>query len=192
MAAFGKSNQLACYPATTSNLGHAAIDEEFDSIDKAAVVGSEEQHSLRNFIGDADPSKRAYGSLGGDETRHLIFGQPQLVVTRCRYGTGADDVYTDLTIFQIDDPAAREGTQRGFGLGIDTERRHACSTPSSAVSLRAGQVAERVARPFGGLAPHHSPGAVAGLSLAAATDAQLPENWYKIMAREGFEPSKGF
>jgi len=44
------------------NLGHAAIDEEFDSIDKAAVLGSEEQDSLRNFIGDADPSKRDYAA----------------------------------------------------------------------------------------------------------------------------------
>src|ERR1700683_2190000 len=125
MAAFGKSNQLACYAATTSNLGHAAIHEQFDSIDEAAVVGSEEQDSLRNFIRDADASKRDYGSLGGDETRHLLFGQAKLVVTWCRYGTGADDVYTDLAVFQIDDPAAREGTQRGFGRGIDAERRHA-------------------------------------------------------------------
>src|SRR3984885_1182476 len=124
MAAFGKSNQLACYAATTSNLGHAAIDEEFDSIDKTAVVGSEEQDSLRNFIGDADASKRDYGSLGGYETRHLLFGQAKLVVTWGRYGTGADDVYTDLAVFQIDDPAAREGTQRGFARGIDAERRH--------------------------------------------------------------------
>src|ERR1700691_1301757 len=125
MAAFGNSNQLACYAATTSNLGHAVIDEEFNSIDKAAVVGSEEQDSLRNFIGDADASKRDYGSLGGDETRHLLFGQAKLVVTWCRYGAGADDVYTDLVVFQIDDPASREGTQRGFARGIDAERRHA-------------------------------------------------------------------
>src|ERR1700728_2069286 len=120
----GKYNQRARYAATPSNLGHAAIDEEFDSTDKAAVVGSEEQDSLRNFIRDADPSKRDYGSLGGDKTRHLIFGQTKLVVTWCRYGTGADDVYSDLAVFQIDDPAAREGTQRGFGRGLDAERRH--------------------------------------------------------------------
>jgi len=29
-----------------SNLSHAAIDQEFDSIDEAALVGSEEQDSL--------------------------------------------------------------------------------------------------------------------------------------------------
>jgi hypothetical protein len=64
-----------------SNLGHAAIDEEFDSIDEAALAGSEEQDSLRNFIGDADASKRDYGSLGSYETRHLLFGETKLVVT---------------------------------------------------------------------------------------------------------------
>ena len=72
-----------------SNLSHAAIDEEFDSIDKTAVIGSEEQDSLRNFIGDADASKRDYGSLGGYETRHLRYGQTKLVVTWRRYGAGA-------------------------------------------------------------------------------------------------------
>src|SRR6202166_430267 len=120
-----RAKLVSAFAFDGSNLGHAAIDEEFDSIDEAAVIGSEEQDSLRNFIRDANASKRDYGSLGGYETRHLLFGQTKLVVTWCRYGAGADDIYTDLVVFQIDDPASREGTQRGFARGIDAERRHA-------------------------------------------------------------------
>jgi hypothetical protein len=47
-----------------SVLKPALGDEELDSADEAAVGGSEEQDSLRNFIRDADASKRDYSSLG--------------------------------------------------------------------------------------------------------------------------------
>jgi DNA-binding transcriptional LysR family regulator len=74
------------------------MDEEFNSIDEAALVGSEEQDSLRNFIGGPDASKRDHGSLGGYEPRHLFFGQTKLVVTWGRHRTGADDTLGRLSL----------------------------------------------------------------------------------------------
>src|ERR1700694_4532241 len=60
----GQSAPPSSFPSATgrsdgSNLGHAAIDKEFDPIDEAALVGSEEEESPRNFIGDADASDRS-------------------------------------------------------------------------------------------------------------------------------------
>ena len=65
--------------------------------------------------------------------------------------------------------------------------------PAPTSAVRPAPEAEKVRRPFALSRPHPSPRAVTGLSLGSAPGAQLPDNWYKILAeREGFEPSKGF
>jgi hypothetical protein len=52
------------------------------------------------------------------------------------------------------------------------------------IPAHAGRSAERVAHLFADANPDLSPEAVTGSGI----DAQLPDNWYKIMAeREGFE-----
>jgi len=51
------------------NLGHAAIDEQLDACDVAAVVRGEEHGGVRHLVRRAHPAQR----YGGDDVRlHLV------------------------------------------------------------------------------------------------------------------------
>jgi len=72
----------ACVDSTLdgANLGQAAIDEEFGSIDEAVIVGSEEQDSLRNFIGYADPLGVVNGRRTTGSSRQGAVGDHRLAI----------------------------------------------------------------------------------------------------------------
>ena len=48
----------------SSDLRHAAVHEEFDAVDEAAVVRREEHDRFGDFVGDADATERNGGSHG--------------------------------------------------------------------------------------------------------------------------------
>jgi len=61
------------FTSDNSDLCHAAIDKEFYAVHVAAFVRDQEQNDVGNLIGQADAAERNRGTLGGDETGHLLF-----------------------------------------------------------------------------------------------------------------------
>src|SRR6266446_4691605 len=104
-----------------SNLGKAAIDKQFRSSDVAAVVGCEEQHCFRNFLGDTDSAER--NSAGN------LF--QLLAASFCGMPCGSVDVawthciHSNVAILQIGGPSARERTDCRFSSAINTPVRQA-------------------------------------------------------------------
>jgi hypothetical protein len=67
-----------------SNLREAAVDEEFGSIDEAAVVGREENDGFCHLIRIAQPSQRNVGDHARFELPRLFLGRSQAVQSwRC-------------------------------------------------------------------------------------------------------------
>src|SRR6266481_2041471 len=116
--------QVYLMTAKCSDLRHAAVHEELDPADEAAVVRGEEEHGLRDLIWAAHAAKRH----GVDdlllEVLDLLPGQPQIVVARRVDRSGADGVNADPALLEVDGPGAREGADGGLGRAVDTEGLH--------------------------------------------------------------------
>src|SRR5262249_25312554 len=111
-------------PNRCLDLGHAAIDEQLDAGDVAAVVGGEEQGSVRHLVWRAHPAQWH----GGDDARlHLVDLLPRppgLAEARRFSRAGADGVHADLAVPQLRRPAARERPHGGLAAAVDAARFH--------------------------------------------------------------------
>jgi hypothetical protein len=66
---FFRCRHIYLFEFTFLNLGHAAIDEQLDACDVAAVVRGEEHGGVRHLVRRAHPAQR----YGGDDVRlHLV------------------------------------------------------------------------------------------------------------------------
>src|SRR6266403_3875962 len=98
--------------ARWSDLGHAAIDAQFDAGHEAAVVGGQKQCGGRDFFGAAQPVKwyrRGELCLVGLSVQHFS-------VDRAR----AQRVEPDAAIVELPGPGAGIGPQRGLGGAVGT------------------------------------------------------------------------
>jgi hypothetical protein len=92
-----------------SNLGRAAVHEELDPIDEAALVRGEEKDGGGDFLRRAGTPERR-GSRGlGFELLDLLVGESQLaLVPRRHYGARSHDVNADISIPEIHGPGPRK------------------------------------------------------------------------------------
>src|ERR1700759_1053402 len=106
-----------------SDLNLTAVDEEFDAVDEAGLVGREKQHGLRDLLRLADP---AGGDLAGQiilGTLCLVTATEQLVETGGLGHARTDRIDADVAIPEVQDPVAREVAHRRLAGGIDAESR---------------------------------------------------------------------
>src|SRR5438094_8901302 len=101
----------------------AAIDEEFDPVDEARIVRSEEEDRLRDFFGLPNAPRR-------DQAGEIILGAGRLlaaaeqIVEASRIGhPRADRVNANMTVLEIEDPVTGEVAHGCLGGGIDAEGR---------------------------------------------------------------------
>src|SRR2546422_394410 len=101
------------------DLGHAAVDEQLDAGDVAAVIGRQEERGLRDLVGAAHPPHRNRGHDILLELLDLRLAQPQAIEARRLDRTRADRVDADPAPLEIDGPAARERAHRRLGGAVD-------------------------------------------------------------------------
>src|SRR5271163_3049686 len=111
-------------PHSTLDLGQAAVYEEFDAGDVAAVVGGEEDHGFGDFVGGADAAERDHAGHAGFELGYFFGSGEQGGDAGSVDGAGANDVDANFAVFEVDGPGASEGTDRGFGGAVDAEIGH--------------------------------------------------------------------
>src|SRR3989441_3468835 len=104
-----------------SDLGHAAVDEQLDAGDVAAVVRRQEQRGLRDLVRVAHPTQRNRPDHVLLELLDLLLAQPQAVEARRVDRTRADRVDADLAGLEIDRPAPRERPHRRLGRAVHAE-----------------------------------------------------------------------
>src|SRR5262249_45554629 len=104
------------------DLGHAAINEQLDPRDVAAVVGREEHGGFRHLVRPAHPAHRHGGYETHLELIDSLLRQAGLVEDG-RFGvSGTDNVDADLAVLEIGGPAARERPHGRLAGAVDAER----------------------------------------------------------------------
>jgi hypothetical protein len=142
-----KPNSVPCPYGTAMrrslDLGHAAVDEEFDPGDEAGVVGGQEGDGFGDFVGGAHA---AHGNAA-DESRFelgaITNGLPQAINGRGFDGTGADDVDADFTVLEINGPTAGERAEGGFGGAVHAKGGHAFYGNDGGVENDGGAIDEK-------------------------------------------------
>src|SRR5271163_2377031 len=124
------------------DLGHAAVDEEFDASDEAGVVGSQERDGFGDFVGGAHS---AHGDTTDESRLKLISagGLSEAINGRSFDGAGADNVYADFTVLEIHGPTAREGSEGGFGGAVDAKGGYAFYRHDGGIENDGGAVDEK-------------------------------------------------
>src|SRR6516164_3030752 len=104
------------------DLGHAAIDEQLDAGDVAAVVRGEEHGGFRHLVRPAHPAQRHGSGEAHLELIDSLLRQTGLVEDG-RFGvSGADGVDADLAVPQVGGPAARERPHGRLRRAVDADR----------------------------------------------------------------------
>jgi hypothetical protein len=91
------------------DLGAAAVDKEFDPVDEAAVLASQEDHGFGDFVGFPYPSQRNLGGLRLDESPKLLIVQTEQIVARSRHDARADRVNANPFVLEIQRPVPSAG-----------------------------------------------------------------------------------
>ena len=86
-----------------SDLSGTAVDEQLNTGDVGAVVGSEEHSSLAEIIGGAAPAERNRLNDGG-----FLLIRHKMREAGCIGVSGAQHVDTDVAPLEVDDPGASE------------------------------------------------------------------------------------
>src|SRR6266481_3742287 len=107
------------------NLRRTTIDKEFNSGDKAAVVGSQEYRRFGDFIRSAQPPHRNGGNHGRLELLGFFCILAQGIDSGRIDWAGADGVDPDLAVFQIGGPRTRKRTHSSLGCAVNAKCRHA-------------------------------------------------------------------
>ena len=88
-----------------SDLSDAAVDEQFGAIDKACIVGREEQGGVGDLFGPAHPADRDLrGKMVLDPLRLLAAAEHVRQADGLGW-SGTDDVRADVAVLEVDDPA---------------------------------------------------------------------------------------
>src|SRR6185437_17025795 len=93
----------------TLDLGHAAVDEEFDAGDVAGVVGGEEGDGLGDLVGVAHAAEGDAGGHAGFELFGLLFAAGEVVDGGGFDVAGADGVDADFAVLEVGRPGTGEG-----------------------------------------------------------------------------------
>src|SRR5882672_11593124 len=114
-------------PPFQSDLGSAAVNEQFDTRDKTGVIRRQKQRHLSNFIGFPHASHRD----GGHNPRNHVWRLPtrQRRVDRTR----AEHVRADTTVLQIRSPGSHERADCSLTRSVDAERGSTLNTRDGAV-----------------------------------------------------------
>src|SRR5579871_5246302 len=88
----------------TSNLGDAAVDEQFRAVDKAGVVRGEEQDGARDLVGLADPASRDIRRHPRLHPFRLGAAAKKPVEAGGVDRAGAHDIDADAPALEVEDP----------------------------------------------------------------------------------------
>ena len=106
-----------------SDLCYTSIDEQFDTGNITAVIRCEERDGFCDFVRIAHPPQR----YGVHDTRQQLLVLFVSLRSNCSPGarrvdrTRTNGIDTDLALFKIDCPSARERPYRGLGRAVNTE-----------------------------------------------------------------------
>ena len=118
------------------DLGGATVDEEFDAVDEARVVGGEEE-------GDGCDLFRAAHFAAWDQGFEALFCvRAERIEDRRVDGAGAEDVHANSSLLELDQPGASEGAHGSFAGAVDAERRKALDAGDGAVEEDGAVVVE--------------------------------------------------
>src|SRR6266404_7690162 len=121
-------------PPFRSDLGSAAVNEQFDTSNKTGVIRRQKQRHLSNFIGFPHASHRD----GGHNPRNHVWGLP--IRKRRIDRTRADYVRADTTVLQICGPGSDERADCSLTRGVDAERGSTLNTRDGAVENDRGTI----------------------------------------------------
>ena len=91
-----------------SDLCEAAVEEQINTRDKAAVLGCGKQHGGRDFLRAADASQWCCGGESGAQFVCLRSGGDLAVDDRRVYGARTDRIDANATVLELDGPCPRE------------------------------------------------------------------------------------
>src|SRR3982074_420073 len=97
-----------------SDLGHAAVANQFGRVDEAAVIRGKKHDGLGDFIRFARAPQRDRGRHVGGESLNLLLGHTTRLVSRSYNNARADHIDADLAVLQVCGPAASEVAHRGL------------------------------------------------------------------------------
>ena len=121
-------------------LGGAAVDEEFDASNVAAVVGGKEDDCLGDLVWSAEPSHGDDVADTGQALSSDFVAVVEIVQAVGVGGTGADDVDANVASLQFRGPGAGEGADGGLGCGVDAIGGNAFDADDGGVEDDAGSV----------------------------------------------------
>src|SRR5580698_8130229 len=107
-----------------SDLDHTAIDEEFNTGDKACVIRGEEDNRLRNLVRMSHPSQRNLRGEAGLDLPGLLGILGEAVHSRSIDGAGADYIDANLAVLKLIRPRPGEGSDGSFCGAIDAKSGH--------------------------------------------------------------------
>jgi len=105
---------------TFLNLGQAAIDEQLDAGNVAAVVRGEKHGGIRDLVRRAHPAHRHGGHDVRLELVELLPRPPGDVDPRRFNRARANGVHADLVVPQVHRPTARERPHSGLAGTVNT------------------------------------------------------------------------
>src|ERR1700730_18742710 len=97
-----------------SDLRHAPVDNQFGTVDEAAVIRGEKHDGLGDFIRFARAPQGDRGRHVGRESLDLLLGHATRLVSRGYNNARADRIDADLAVLQIGGPAAGQVAQCGL------------------------------------------------------------------------------
>ena len=105
------------YKALLLNLGGSTVNEEFDPVDEAGIIGGKEEGDGRDLF---RASHLAAWNLGFEE----LFGVRAERVENWRVDSAwTEDIHADLSLFELYEPGTSVGANRSFAGTINTKRR---------------------------------------------------------------------
>src|SRR3712207_3033001 len=109
---------------TVSDLSCAAVHEQLYAVDVAAVVRSQKDHNLCDFVRLPRAAQRSGGCRLSFELLNLFVAHPEARrVAGSNNGARADGVNPNLSVLKLGRPRSYERAQRSLGRGIYAEGR---------------------------------------------------------------------
>src|SRR6267154_3323262 len=117
MSSLGPSgrSRAKSLPPFRSDLGYAAVNEQFDTRDETGVIRSQKQRHLSNFLGFPHASHRDGGHNPRNHVCRLPISQGRIDWTR------TNNVRADTTVLQICSPGSHERADGSLTRGVDAE-----------------------------------------------------------------------
>src|SRR6202158_3788858 len=128
----------------SSDLSGTTVDAEFDAVDEARVVGSEEESY------GCDLFRTAHLAARNEGFEPLLCLGAEWVEDRRVDSAGAEDVHANSSLLKLDQPGTCEGAHSGFTGAVDAERREALDARDGAVEEDRAVVVEKRQRLLNG------------------------------------------